>query len=79
MTPDQTERHRTVSTGYWAGFRDAAGGGRGAFRSRVHSHVNGRPLCGYRPSPKASFQHCSAGPTYAVDCPRCLALLEETP
>ncbi len=47
----------------------------------VHIRHNRKPICGYRPSPRAEWQWCAWGvkPEY-VECPRCrergLALLK---
>ena len=69
--------NKSVATGYWAGFRDAETA-KYPFSSKVHSHRDGKPLCGYKPSPKAEFQFCAYGSAdYAVDCPRCLRVLRE--
>lgn len=66
------------STGYWAGYKTDGPTPKYPFSSRTHSLVDGRPLCGYKPSPKASYYFCAEhSRTYGVDCKRCLNKLQD--
>ena len=64
---------RTATTGYAA--KEAE---RGRCSSSVHVFINGKGLCGYKPTGKMRIQWCACGIEYSyIECDRCKEKVKE--